>query len=645
MFLENTKLRMKQDIGFGIIIFFALLLGITGWISLRKVSNVVTIADHYNYLIKSALEIRRQEKNFILRKDQKAAKKVFKMLSEIDKSSDANKRLKKNQDIMELANDYKNAFKGFIDLSNQVELQEETMAGAAKQFITRCEELWTDAKQVIETSNSVQEMRKNVVIAYNQSRLIQHALEVQRQEKNFLIYRKQEIADNVLETLTKIKIKINDSTSNLEKQKGLPEIVSSYKKAFEKYMDLFNQENQQSTIMVQAARQFINKAEIFKSKATMDMNSTIKTSISIMIVLTIICFFIGLALSFLISKAIVTPMIKGAAFAKQMSKGDFTAVLDINQKNEIGMLARALNDMVSSLASMFKGISENVETLSASSTELSAISQQMSLSAGQTSEKANSVAAGAEEMDANMTSIASATEQASTNVSMIAAASEEMTATINEIARNAENAREITTQAVSNARNATDTVNSLGKAAFEIGEVTETITEISSQTNLLALNATIEAARAGEAGKGFAVVAHEIKELAKQTAEATKEIADKIAGIQNSTNGTVAQIDQISKVISKINEIVSTIATAVEEQSATTKEITDNVAQASQGIKEITKNVSQSSAAAGEIAQEIAGVHRAANEISNNSSNVNVSADELSKVAEKLKAMIDKFKV
>jgi len=356
-------------------------------------------------------------------------------------------------------------------------------------------------------------------------------------------------------------------------------------------------------------------------------------------------FVAALVLGIFLSISITRPIQKGTAFARRMAEGDFRETLDIDQKDEIGTLAKALNNMVSSLGRMIRDITGGVDTLSSSSTELSAISQQMTSGAQQTSEKSNTVSAAAEEMSTNMTSVAAAAEQASTNVNMVASASEEMTATISEISQNTEKALSITEKAVSEAQNASETVDQLGKAAREIGKVTESITEISEQTNLLALNATIEAARAGDAGRGFAVVANEIKELAKQAAGATDEIKRKIEGIQNSTDGTVKQIDQISRVINEVNEIVSIIATAVEEQSVTTRDIAGNVAQAAQGIQEVTENVTQSSAVATEIARDIAGVNDAAQEMTNSSSQVNLSAENLSRLAEQLKSMAERFKI
>ncbi len=326
-------------------------------------------------------------------------------------------------------------------------------------------------------------------------------------------------------------------------------------------------------------------------------------------------------------------------------EGALTDRVKIEQDDEMAELGKGFNTFLDKIQQMLKDIADNSKRLASSSGELFSVSRQMSSAAEGTSGKADTVAVATEEMSANMRSVAAAAEEASTNVSMVAAATEEMTSTISGIAQHSEKARDITHEAVSQAKSASERVNKLGKAADEIGKVTEAITEISEQTNLLALNATIEAARAGEAGKGFAVVATEIKELAKQTASATLEIKEKINGIQDSTAGTVTEIEQISKVINDVNEIVVTIAAAVEEQSVTSREIVGNIAQASQGIQEVTENVSQSSAVSGEIARDISEVNQAASEMSSSSSQVSVSAEDLSGLSEQLKEMVERFRV
>jgi methyl-accepting chemotaxis protein len=380
-------------------------------------------------------------------------------------------------------------------------------------------------------------------------------------------------------------------------------------------------------------------------KSVSNMDKIMSQTRMMIIILAICAAILGLAIAFVITRMISGMLLKSAEFADSMAQGDFTQVLDIEQKDEIGVLARSMNAMTSNLGKMFQEIRNDVEILDSSSTELSTISQQMNDGSGQTSQRAGNVAAASEEMSTNMNSVSAATEQTSTNVGMVASATEEMASTVNEIAKNSEHAREITEKAVEQSQSASEKVEDLGKSAQEISQVVETINDISDQVNLLALNATIEAARAGEAGKGFAVVANEIKDLANQTAEATQQIKEKITHTQDSTGKIVTEIEDISKVIKDINDIVATIATAVEEQAATTKEVSENVSQASVGIQEITENVAQSSGVAGEIAQDIASVNQAADEISSSSSQVNMSADKLSKLAEKLKEMVSRFKL
>jgi methyl-accepting chemotaxis protein len=361
--------------------------------------------------------------------------------------------------------------------------------------------------------------------------------------------------------------------------------------------------------------------------------------------ITFLIILISTLIFYFITKSITLPIIKGVAFAKNMSKGDLSQQLEIEQKDEVGELATAMNNMITSLSNTIKEILGGVSKLTNSAEELSGISNLMSTSSKNTSEKSNIVAAAAEELSVNMNTVAAAVEETYTNVTSVSSATSQMSETINETAKNAESSREITRLAVSQAQSATDKVNELGTAAEEISLVTEVITGISDKINLLALNATIEAARAGEAGKGFAVVANEIKELAKQTSDATLNIRRKIEGIQKSASGTVEEIQQITSVINDVNEIVTSIATTVEEQSVTTREISSNVREANIGIKEVTENVAQSSTVSNEVASDIADVNQLSGEISNSSTQVNNKAEELKLLADQLTQLVSKFTI
>jgi len=282
-----------------------------------------------------------------------------------------------------------------------------------------------------------------------------------------------------------------------------------------------------------------------------------------------------------------------------------------------GRLGKAFAEMTDSLASFVASVGQNAQVLASAAEELNSVSQQMSASAEETATQADVVS--------------KAAEQVSGSVTTVATSSEEMSASIKEIARSAAEAARVAMSAVETAESTNATVQKLGGSGAEIGKVVKVITSIAAQTKLLAINATIEAARAGDAGKGFAVVANEVKELAKETAKATEEIGQRIEAIQVDTRDAVQAIAQIGTVIKQINEHQSTIAAAVEEQSATTNEIDRNVSGAAGGSSEIARNIS--------------GVAEAARHTSQGTADTQKAAEELTRMASELQRMISRFTV
>jgi methyl-accepting chemotaxis protein len=316
---------------------------------------------------------------------------------------------------------------------------------------------------------------------------------------------------------------------------------------------------------------------------------------------------------FFSARSVTVPINRTVDMLKDIAQGegDLTRRLDVIKKDEIGELAGWFNTFLEKLQGMMRKIADSSNMVDRSSGEYTEIAAQLSTGSGEASSRADNVATSAEEMSANLNNVA---------------------------------AGAISDQAVDKAGETSGQMDGLGQAAEGIGKVVETITEISEQVNLLALNATIEAARAGEAGKGFAVVANEIKELAKQTSTATLEIKEKIANIQGSTDGAVKGINDITDVINRVNDIVGTIATSVEEQSAATREIATNIAQASQGIQEVNENVNQSSTVAAKITRDIAMVNQGASEIASGSDQVMASAENLKRMATELNSIVGSFK-
>ncbi|MBE0583382.1 MAG: methyl-accepting chemotaxis protein [Desulfofustis sp.] len=353
----------------------------------------------------------------------------------------------------------------------------------------------------------------------------------------------------------------------------------------------------------------------------------------------------GVVLTVFLVRSINNPLKELARKAVKVGEGDYTIAFSSQVDDAIGQLTNSLGVMVEKGKEMMRDIVTSSQSLSASSTELATISDQMVSNAESTTDSADQASVNAQEVTANMQSVSAAMEQSAVNLDMIASASEEMGTTIKEIAENSSRARQTTEEAVANTKRSHQTIVELGEAARAIGSITETITEISEQTNLLALNATIEAARAGEAGKGFAVVANEIKELAKETAEATGKIKEAITGIQGKTGDTVKDIEAITSVINEVNEIVNGIVTAVEEQSITTNEIVNNVNQASQGITEINENVASSNQMTQQMNEAVGLVKERSVEVKQSSQHVRTSADELSRLSETLTELVSKYKI
>ena len=389
----------------------------------------------------------------------------------------------------------------------------------------------------------------------------------------------------------------------------------------------------------------VKQAEQEMSMAMSASEFTKKSGISFLVGLTLIAVIIASILGLFVSRYLSRNIISLARIFNQIAEGELREKVEIRSNDELGSLAQDTNRMSEKLGRIIGQIADYSSQLTKSSGGLTEMANTMGDSAGTMSDKSHSVTEAAEEMRNNMQFVATSCQEAAANVDTVSVSAGEINASLSKITSNSEDGRRVTEEAVQKALGASAKVNELGTAAAEISKVTEVISEISEQTNLLALNATIEAARAGEAGKGFAVVASEIKALAMQTAEATKDIRNRIQTIQDSTSETIEEIEIVLETIKNVNSIVKNIAVSVEEQSATTMNIAANMSQASNGLQEVNGNIFQSKEVTNNIANAISEVNQNSMEVLSNCGEVKKNSDELKELAVSLQEIVIQFNV
>ena len=362
-----------------------------------------------------------------------------------------------------------------------------------------------------------------------------------------------------------------------------------------------------------AVETYVSARVATEIKAAKDKNSSaVRTVIALLVIGVVISLYLGTRVANRVRRAVAGV----ATVAEGLAEGDLTRTSGVTVKDEVGRMAAALDRGITRLREDVVQLAGTATTLQTSAERLTSVS--------------GAVGSASDEASVQAGSVAEAADIVSNNVSIVAAASQEMGASIREISASTTEATGVAAQAVQVAAATNTTVARLGESSTEIATVVKVITSIAEQTNLLALNATIEAARAGDAGKGFAVVASEVKDLAQETAKATEDIVRRVETIQADTSGAVAAIGEISAIIERINDIQLTIASAVEEQTATTQEMNRTLEEAADG--------------AGNIASTIAGVSDATRRTTDTIDETRQAADELAGMSRQLQGLVSRFR-
>ncbi|MCC7062698.1 MAG: DUF3365 domain-containing protein [Planctomycetes bacterium] len=354
---------------------------------------------------------------------------------------------------------------------------------------------------------------------------------------------------------------------------------------------------------------------------------------------------LGLGVLFYLMRRLVAKPIGKAIETLANGSGDLRVRLDETRKDELGQLGRWCNKFFAQVQETVQAIAMHGNGVIAAANQLQATSTLLSEGASRTGAQSAQVAAAAEQLTANMGNVSNSSESMAATFRTVAAAVEQMTASIAEVATGADHAAKVAGEAETLTRQSSSRIAELGTAADEIGRVVETIQDIAEQTNLLALNATIEAARAGEAGKGFSVVANEVKDLARQTAEATQDIRRRIERIQGSTKESVDSIAAIDGVIAQVSKSSQRIATSVAEQRSATQEISKNLAQNTNSVAVVSRSVLESAAASQEITKGIAEVDAMARDAAAGAEESQAAARSLRELADDMQKQVAKFKV
>ncbi|HYY11678.1 MAG TPA: methyl-accepting chemotaxis protein [Kineosporiaceae bacterium] len=347
-----------------------------------------------------------------------------------------------------------------------------------------------------------------------------------------------------------------------------------------------------------------------------EVAASFRAAVTTTVVLLVVGVAAALALAMLITRGMMRALGRVRLAAAALARNDLTTRADITSSDEFGAMGRALDEGMLNVRTTVQQVVETATALSAASVELSAVSAHLT--------------EGAQEASTKATEASSAAGQVGASVQSVTAGSEEMSASIAEIAGSAGRAAGVAQESLVVAETTTTQIEQLREASAEIGGVVSLITSIAEQTNLLALNATIEAARAGEAGKGFAVVANEVKDLAQETARATQDITARIEALQQISGEASGAVGKIQSIIAQISEFTVSIASAVEQQSATTNDMNSALTAAADHTDVVSESfnaVAQVTAAAADSAEAS-----------------RTAADELSTLAVKLNDLVGVFR-
>ena len=605
--------------------------------------ELMTLVKHFESddLLQTYLYLRRWEKDYVRTKNEKYLTRLKETLTSYETRLNEG-HCEENSKAVQLAaiKDYQAAFEQYIELQNgagQGVAGNDIVASQAAHY-----DVMRDAAHKMEGA-----IKQALIPNINRDILM-----VRRYEKDYLLRGAQKYVDRLNKQVNLIVETINNSELDEENRLSMVEKFSAYQNVFMALVEKTNKNEEIVATMREAIHQIepaideiIAEAELELVSGEAKVKAHIDSAKLFANILVMITISLAVLLAIILSNRWVGAINRVIDVIQHLAKGDLTRCADVSSNDEIGDMGRELNKYIENENVLIHGILNIVSSVTDSASSLSTTSDEMANNMKSLTHKSNIVSSAVEQLSMNVKNVSGNTKEIASSIQTVSDSSGEMNISVKEIAQSAESAAKISREAAQLADAGVDKVESLDSAANEIGKVIEVIQEIAEQTNLLALNATIEAARAGEAGKGFAVVASEVKQLSSQTSQAIEDINKRVDAIQSNTKSTIGNINDVRGVIQKVAQFTNTIASAVEEQSVITNQISKNVNSVSSGTQTVTANVAESSLATEEVAKNISSVTRDVADTSNGIEKNQEASANLKSLANDLSELVSTFKV